>query len=114
MARNSRLICAGADLVEGGSGVRFEHDAPAGRVPAFVVRFDGVARAYVNRCAQVAMELDWQPGAFFDADGLYLICATHGAMYDAATGLCVGGPCRGKRLAVLSVREVDGAIYLEE
>ena len=30
-------------------------------LPAFVIRHDGQAHAYLNRCAHVAMELDWQP-----------------------------------------------------
>lgn len=108
------MICASAELAEGGRGVRFEVELRGRATPAFVVRFGGVPRAYVNRCAHVAVELDWQPGVFFDADGLYLICSMHGATYDPATGACAGGPCRGQGLEPLTVREEGGRVFLEE
>ncbi len=114
MADAPRLICAGAELAEGGSGVRFERALGGRSEPAFVIRYDGQARAFVNSCAHVAVELDWRPGVFFDADGLYLVCATHGALYDPATGACAGGPCQGRGLTPLAVREVDGNIFLED
>ncbi len=114
MAGTARVICAAAALEEGGRGVRFERETGGVSEPAFVVRYDGVARAFLNRCAHVPMELDWQPGVFFDADGLYLICSTHGAMYDPATGACAGGPCRGQGLAPVAVHEENGNIILED
>lgn len=114
MARPPRVICAAAELGEGGRGVRFEFTRGDRTHSAFVVRFDGAARAYLNECAHVAIELDWQPGVFFDADGLYLMCSTHGAFYDAATGACAGGPCNGRGLRPVRVREADGNIFLDE
>ncbi|MEK9777197.1 MAG: Rieske 2Fe-2S domain-containing protein, partial [Quisquiliibacterium sp.] len=85
---------------------------PAGPRPAFVVRYDGLPRAFLNQCMHVPVELDWQPGRFFDLDGLYLICATHGATYDPVDGLCVAGPCQGRRLIALPVAEHDSAIWV--
>ena len=115
MARGERLICASEALADGGPGVRFELHRAGASVPAFIVRFRGVARAYVNECQHQATELDWNPGDFFDFERLYLICATHGARYDPLSGVCVDGPCAGTRLAMVEVRERDGAIYcLEE
>ncbi len=46
-------------------------------------------------------------GQFFETSGLYLMCATHGAIYEPDTGKCVGGPCRGGRLASDQVDERD-------
>ncbi|MFO1301421.1 MAG: Rieske 2Fe-2S domain-containing protein [Burkholderiaceae bacterium] len=106
-------VCAVDDLVEGGEGVRFAWgtSGEGGRpVPAFVVRFEGQPRAYLNRCAHVAMELDWLPGRFFDDAGLYLVCATHGAMYEPDSGLCVAGPCRGAALEALRCEEIGGRV----
>ena len=106
-------VCASGDLAEGGEGVRFEWGASGDggcSVPAFVVRFDGQPRAYLNRCAHVAMELDWLPGRFFDDAGLYLICATHGAMYEPDSGQCVAGPCRGAALVALRCEESGGRV----
>lgn len=83
------------------------------RQTAFVVRHRGVAVAYLNRCAHVAMELDWQPGEFFEPDGEFLICSTHGALYDPGTGACRGGACGGHGgLRPLAVVERDGCVYL--
>ena len=114
MAARERLICASSRLVEGGDGVRFDVDLPSGPAPAFVVRHRGVARAFLNRCAHVPIELDWQSGRFFDLTGLYLICSTHGAHYEPDTGRCVMGPCKGRGLTPVAVVERDGNIYLME
>ncbi|MBU3736330.1 MAG: Rieske 2Fe-2S domain-containing protein [Methylobacterium sp.] len=112
MADNQRLICDAADLQERGRGVRFELPELGERVTGFVVRYDGLPRAFVNRCAHVPVELDWQEGEFFDTGGDYLICATHGAHYLPGSGQCVMGPCQGKGLQPLRVAERDGRIYL--
>jgi nitrite reductase/ring-hydroxylating ferredoxin subunit len=114
MARGERLIARSQDLVERGRGLRFHVERDGRSVPAFAVRSDGVVRAYVNACAHQGVELDWEEGAFFDDDGRWLVCATHGAVYDPADGRCVGGPCRGRGLAPLPVVERDGAILVVE
>jgi nitrite reductase/ring-hydroxylating ferredoxin subunit len=88
-------LCRSEDLVDGGRGVRFEVFFRGEVMPAFAVRHRGVAYAYLNRCAHVSMQLDWQPGDFFEPDAEFLICATHGALYDPATGACRGGACAG-------------------
>ena len=114
MAQPERVICRSDELQEGGRGIRFEAELKGRISSAFVVRYDGVARAYLNQCAHVPVELDWNPGVFFDNDGLYFVCATHGAMYDPANGACAGGPCSGRGLIPVAVREHDGQIFLDE
>ena len=114
VAAAQRVICASAALTDGGLGVRFEvqrNDAPA---TAFVIRYDRGVHAYLNSCAHIPVELDWMEGEFFDKAGLYLICATHGATYEPATGQCIMGPCKGQRLIALRVEERDDKIYLLE
>src|SRR5437868_1469557 len=104
-------LCASDELVEGGAGVRFTVGVEGRVVAAFVVRYDGMAHGYLNQCAHVPMELDWQEGQFFESSGVYLMCATHGAVYAPDSGLCVGGPCRGASLAKLRVEERDGGVF---
>lgn len=112
MAGDERLICRSEALADGGTGVRFALASWGGEEKGFVVRHRGKACAYVNQCPHAGTELDWQPGEFFDVAGLYLVCATHGAVFEPGTGLCVAGPCRGASLRPLEVREADGEIVL--
>jgi nitrite reductase/ring-hydroxylating ferredoxin subunit len=111
MAATQRLICACGELVEAGRGVRFEVEYFGQTAPAFAVRHAGRVHAYLNRCAHVAMELDWQEGVFFDSEGRDLLCSTHGAVYDAASGRCLGGPCNRTPLVKLRIEERDGRVY---
>lgn len=108
------MICAAEQLPDAGQGARFQVAGSDGPQPAFAVRHEGRVRAYLNRCAHLPVQLDWNEGEFFDVSGLYLICATHGATYLPASGLCVAGPCKGARLIPLPVVERDGGIYLLE
>jgi len=105
-------VCACAQLPEGGCGVRFLVEHNGHIIPAFAVRHCGRVFAYLNRCAHKLVELDWQKGEFFDAERRYLVCATHGALYDPASGNCVGGPCRGAMLTAVPVREAEGVVWI--
>ena len=111
MAEGEYLICGSDALADSGRGVRFEVEYFGEPVPAFAVRKDGKAHGYLNRCGHVAMELDWQEGVFFDADGRDLLCSTHGAVYEARSGRCLGGPCNGTPLVKLRLEERDGQVY---
>ena len=114
MADRERLICATNAVQEQSIGVRFEVDHAGVLQPAFVVRFEGRPRAFLNQCGHVAVELDWQEGEFFDDTRLYLICSTHGALYDPVNGRCISGRCAGRGLVPLAVSEHNGHIYLTE
>lgn len=100
------------DLQNEGAGLRFPMPALGEFASGFVVRFHGKPYAYVNQCAHVSIELDWNEGEFFNAQKDYLICATHGAHYQPDTGFCVMGPCKGKRLKQLAVIEQDQQVVI--
>lgn len=68
----------------------------------FVVRDGDKVHAYQNYCVHAGHPLNWSPDVFLTPDKDKIICASHGAVYDIASGLCTGGPCRGK-----SLRRVD-------
>jgi nitrite reductase/ring-hydroxylating ferredoxin subunit len=71
--------------------VRFALTAGGEDATGFVVRHGGTAYAYLNRCAHVPIELDWNEGEFFESSKLYLMCSTHGAIYIPENGQCAGG-----------------------
>lgn len=104
-------ICASDALEEGGKGVRFPVTAGGEDGTGFAVRYGGTVYAYLNRCAHVPIELDWNEGDFFESSGLYLMCSTHGAIYVPDSGHCAGGPCRGGRLRPIMVLEKDNQVF---
>jgi nitrite reductase/ring-hydroxylating ferredoxin subunit len=105
------LIGASDLLQEGGKGLRFPVIVSGAPGTGFVVRYQGQVHGYLNRCAHVPIELDWTEGEFFDSSGWYLMCATHGALYEPGSGLCAGGPCKGKRLHLIAIEEKDGQLF---
>ena len=103
-------LCASGELAEGGLAVSFDVVIEGEHCRAFAIRFEGRAHAYLNRCTHVAMELDWQPNRFFDDTGLWLLCASHGAVYAPDTGEGVAGPCQGGLLKI-ELTEADGVVW---
>ena len=103
-------LCQSTDLVDSGVAVPFDVAYGGQTCRAFAVRFQGQVHAYVNRCTHVAMEMDYRPDHFFDVTGQWLICATHGALYQPDTGACRGGPCRGG-LAKIATSEYGGVVH---
>jgi len=106
------VVLNSTDLEDGGKGLRFPLPYLGQNVTGFVVRFKGKPYAYVNQCAHVSVELDWNEGEFFTAQQDFLICATHGAHYRPDNGFCVMGPCKGKSLKPLKVIEQNGQIVI--
>ncbi len=104
-------LCASAALAEAGTAVVF--DVRLWRAPAraFALRFGGRVVAYLNRCAHVPTEMDWQPGEFLDTERHFIVCAMHGAVYEPTTGQCIAGPCAGARLMAIGVVERAGQVY---
>lgn len=109
-----RAICTSDQLVDGGLAVRFVVEISGQERPAFAVRYQGQVYAYLNECAHVPVEMDMNPGQFFDFSGQFLVCSMHGAYYAPDDGRCLGGPCHRSGLEPLSVYEADGSIMLVE
>ncbi len=111
MADAKRLIAASDALEDGGKGVRFPLQWGTKSLSAFAIRSEGKVYAYLNSCPHAGTELDWQEGEFFDESKLYLICATHGAVFFPDNGHCCAGPCKGRNLIKIGVEERDGQLY---
>ena len=103
-------LCNSADLVNSGEAVPFDVTYYGRASRGFAIRFEGTVYAYLNQCAHVPMEMDYQPNRFFDSTGQYLMCATHGAVYRPQTGECRGGPCRGG-LIKITMTEQNGVVH---
>jgi nitrite reductase/ring-hydroxylating ferredoxin subunit len=97
-----------ADALPPGRTVKFTLRCGGRPLEGFLLNHAGAFRAYLNRCPHVGTPLDLWPNEFFTEDGRALICATHGAVYEPATGRCTGGPCVGDALTPLPLRR-DGA-----
>lgn len=78
----------------------------------FVVRQGDEVYAYRNYCMHVGHPLNWKPDSFLTRDESRIICASHGALYDIASGECVAGPCRGKLLHRVSCEIRDGLVVV--
>ncbi len=103
-------LCRSDALVDSGMAVGFDVSFQGQTCRAFAIRYGGQVHAYLNRCSHVPMEMDYQPDRFFDSTGHWLICATHGAIYQPDTGRCSGGPCRGG-LVKIALEERDGVVH---
>lgn len=103
-------LCNAADLANSGEAVPFDVIYCGQTSQAFCIRYQDQVHAYLNRCSHVPMEMDYQPNRFFDSTGHWLMCATHGAMYDPQTGACRGGPCRGG-LIKIALSERGGVVH---
>jgi len=109
---NKKIQFNSADLQEQSTGLRFDIPQLGEHATGFAIRYKNQVYAYVNQCAHMPVELDWNEGEFFSVDRNFLICATHGAHYEPNTGHCVYGPCKGKQLHALSVTEENEQIII--
>lgn len=102
-----RVLCALGDI-EDGEAKGFS--LADGR-DVFVVRDGASAYGYVNSCPHQGTPLDWTPDKFISEDTGLILCATHGALFEIADGVCVSGPCEGDRLTPVPLRvDAKGAI----
>lgn len=108
-----RRVCRRDQLANGGRAVTFSVSRPGRALPAFAVAYDETVHAYVNVCPHRGTPLDWQPGEVFDESGLYLICATHGALFEPDSGRCIAGPCQGAHLQRIPVGVVGEHVVLQ-
>lgn len=110
--RPMRTLCRLDDLPEGAS--KGFPPAPGGFAGLFAVRQGDTVHVYVNACPHLGVPLDWMPDRFLSTDGRRIVCATHGAEFRIADGLCLQGPCQGDRLEPVMTQIKDGALLVPE
>ncbi len=108
-----RIQVARADVVPERGALKFSFTRGGYPETGILARHDGRLVAYVNRCRHQPYPLDWDDGKFYSIDREHLVCRTHGALYDPASGLCVLGPCAGLGLEPLRVVVEGDHVYVE-
>jgi nitrite reductase/ring-hydroxylating ferredoxin subunit len=103
-------VCRSEALTERGLAVLWDVRLYRQPARAFALRVDGQVVAYINRCAHVPTEMDWQSGEFWDLDKRNILCSIHGASYEPIEGRCVGGPCGKGRLLAVTMQEQGGQV----
>ena len=106
-----RVVCRLSDLEPGGTRA-FTIGGGDWALRGLVLRVGHEVHGYVNRCPHAGHPLDLIPGRFLTADGLLLLCSSHGALFEKSTGLCVAGPCAGQALERVALKVVGGCVML--
>jgi nitrite reductase/ring-hydroxylating ferredoxin subunit len=109
--RKLRYLVGAADQLHPGQSRKFILPIQGADEECFVINNAGQFHAYVNRCRHIPIPMDWVDNQFFTEDCRYLLCQTHGALYEPATGECLAGPTGacGKFLFRVPI-EVDGGL----
>jgi nitrite reductase/ring-hydroxylating ferredoxin subunit len=106
-----RVICRLGDLDEPGSRA-FTVGGGDWPVRGLLVRRQGHVHAYVNRCPHAGHPLNLRPHEFLTPDRSLVVCNSHGALFEIATGRCVDGPCAGASLRRIPVEVRAGYVLL--
>ncbi|MSP40302.1 MAG: Rieske (2Fe-2S) protein [Deltaproteobacteria bacterium] len=105
-----KLVAAVGEL-EHGTSKKFTMRRAGRDLEGLLVNYHGDHFAYINRCPHTGITLDWVNNQFFSSDNRYLMCATHGAVFEPPSGECVWGPCVGLSLQSMPIEIDDGQIY---
>ena len=107
-----RVVCRLSELEGGARGFTLgSGDWP---LRGFVVRVGATVRGYLNRCPHAGHPLDLLPQRFLTADGTLILCSSHGALFEKASGLCVAGPCAGRALTPIALQVSCGFVLLDD
>jgi nitrite reductase/ring-hydroxylating ferredoxin subunit len=104
-------LCRLDEIAEPGAR-GFTVATPDGRRELLVVRRLGHVFAYENACPHIGTPLDFLPDQFLTRDRRNLLCSTHGALFEIATGLCTHGPCKGRALKAVPVTVENGQVVV--
>jgi len=96
-------ICLLNDI-EDGSAKEFSYSSGNDIHNIFIQRRGKEIFGYVNICPHAGTPLNMDEGHFMEKTGRYLMCHTHGALFQLDDGLCVAGPCNGAHLQPVSLK----------
>jgi nitrite reductase/ring-hydroxylating ferredoxin subunit len=108
-----RVICR-LDELESAGARGFAIGSGDWPLRGFVVRINSEVRGFVNRCPHAGHPLNLRPHRFLTADSSLILCSSHGALFEKATGLCVAGPCAGQHLRSVPLKVESGFVMLAD
>lgn len=106
-------ICMVTDITDGAAKA-YPHPSQSQDRDIIVVRRGLNVYGYINRCPHAGTDLNWQEDQFMTDDQAYLMCFTHGALFEPETGSCVAGPCAGGRLTEVKLDVENGKVFVAE
>lgn len=103
MSNNAKFRLFKREDLKVGQSRKFKIELNGTIQEGFVVNLNDSVVAYQNVCRHLPISLDFGDGQILTQDGSHFICATHGALYEPQSGLCVAGPCAGLSLDPIRV-----------
>jgi len=108
-----RVICRLDDIPPAGAR-GFAIGAGDWPLRGLVIRLNDEVRGFINRCPHAGHPLNLRPHQFLTADSTLILCSSHGALFEKATGYCVAGPCAGQRLSAVPLEVQSGFVMLAD
>jgi nitrite reductase/ring-hydroxylating ferredoxin subunit len=105
------VLCVLDEILDGGAK-EFSYRSGTNVHDIFVQRQGAGVFAYVNICPHAGTPLNMDDDTFMEKTGRYLMCHTHGALFQLEDGLCVAGPCNGARLQAVDITVANGNIIV--
>ena len=111
MPSKKKLCCV--EKINDGGSEGFVIATANGRCGLVVVRRGNKFYSYVNSCPHIGTPLEIQPGKFLDPNGEYILCSTHGALFQIDDGRCIAGPCVDEFLTPVAIEVSDDGLYID-
>lgn len=103
------ILCPLSEI-EDGAAKEFTYRNGKNIYDIFIQRQGEAVFAYTNVCPHAGTPLNMDTGKFMEKTGQYLMCHTHGALFQLDDGLCVAGPCNGAQLTAVDLAVHKGNI----
>lgn len=104
-------LCALAEIADGAA--RGVDPLGQGHDTMFLVRKGAAVYGWRNFCPHRGHDrMAWEKDGYLTHDGARIVCGAHGAEYEIETGICVAGPCVGKRLTAVPLEIRDGQVFV--
>ena len=90
-------LCSLKDLGDpGAKGFEFRNGDAL--FQGFLVRKGAAVFGYRDSCPHAGSPLAFTADKYLTREGDLILCAAHGALFRIEDGVCIGGPCGGRKL----------------